>query len=107
MNCHARVLMRFPRASRRVEEEISRTVGAIMTQEGASTFTKDPDNNAMDCVFDIRNMLKRLIPKIKVASPPRQASQVKTEAQDVPPIKAFQSKGPHSSMSLEDLRERW
>jgi hypothetical protein len=48
--------VRFPRASRTVEEEISRTVGAVMTQDGAST--EDPDNDAMDCVIDIGNMSK-------------------------------------------------
>jgi hypothetical protein len=85
----------FPRASQTVEEEISRTVGAVMTQDGAST--KDSDNDAMDCVFDIRNMSKRLIASVKVTSPSRQVSQVETEAQDLPPIKTFRSKGRHSS----------
>jgi hypothetical protein len=97
--------VRFPRASRTVEEEISRTVGAVMTQDGAST--EDPDNNAMDCVFDIGNISKRLIASVKVASPLRQVSQVETEAQDLPPIKTFQSKGRHSSVSPEDLSKRW
>jgi hypothetical protein len=49
----------FPRASQTVEEEISRTVGAVMTQDGAST--KDLDKDATDCVFDIGNMWKQLI----------------------------------------------
>jgi hypothetical protein len=39
-----------------VEEEISRTVGALMTQDLA--FIEDPDNDAMVCVFDIGNMSK-------------------------------------------------
>jgi hypothetical protein len=95
----------FPRAARTVEEEISRTVGAVMTQDGAST--EDPDNDAMDCVFDIGNMSKRLVASVKVASPPRQISQVETEAQDLPPIKTFQSKGRHLSVSPEDLSEQW
>jgi hypothetical protein len=74
-----------------VEEEISRTVGAVMTQDGAST--EDPDNDAMHCVFGIGNMSKRFIERVKVlvASPPRQISQVETEAQDLPPINTFQS----------------
>jgi hypothetical protein len=76
-----------------------------MTQDGAST--EDPDNEAMDCIFDIGNMPKRPIASVKVASPPRQVSQVKTEAQDPPPIKTFQSKGWHSLVSLEDLSKRW
>jgi hypothetical protein len=77
-----------------VDEEISRTVGAVMTQDGAST--EDPDNDATDCVFDIGNMSKRLIASVKVASPPRQVSEVETEAQDLPPINTFQPKGRHS-----------
>jgi hypothetical protein len=76
-----------------------------MTQDRAST--KDPDNDAIDCVFYIGNMSKRLIASIKVASPPRQISQVETEAQDLSPIKTFQSKGRHSLVSPEDLSERW
>jgi hypothetical protein len=76
-----------------------------MTQDGAST--ENSDNDATDCIFDIRNMSKRLIASVKAASPPRQISQVETEAQDLPPIKTFQSKGRHSSVSSEDLSERW
>jgi hypothetical protein len=96
--------VRFPRASQTVEEEISRTVGAVMAQDGAST--KDPDNDTTDCVFDTGNMSKRLIASVKVASPPRQVSQVETETQDLPPIKTFQFKGHHSSISPEDL-SKW
>ncbi len=88
--------VRFPRASRTVEEEISRTVGAVMTQDRAST---------EDCVFDIGNMSKRLVASIKVASPPRQISQVETKAQDLPPNKTFQFEGHHSLVSQEDLRK--
>jgi hypothetical protein len=72
-----------------------------MSQDGAST--EDSDNDATECVFDIRNMSERLITSVKVASPPRQVSQVETEAQDLPPIKTFQSKGCHSLVSPEDL----
>jgi hypothetical protein len=88
-----------------VEEELSRTIGAVMTQDGAST--EDSDNDSMDCVFDIGNMSKQLIASIKVTSPPRQISQVETEAQDLPPIKTFQSKGRHSLVSPEDRSKRW
>jgi hypothetical protein len=76
-----------------------------MIQDGASS--KDPENDAMDCVFDIGNMSKRLIASVNVASPLRQVSQVETEAQDLPPIKTFQSKQRHSSVSPEDLSVRW
>jgi hypothetical protein len=67
-----------------VEEEISRTVGAVLTQGGASNFIEDPDDDARDPVFDIGNMSKRTIASIKVTSPLRQASQVETEVQDGP-----------------------
>jgi hypothetical protein len=97
--------VRFPRASQTMEEEIYRIVGAVMIQDRA--YTEDPDNDAMDCVFDIGNMSKRLIASVKAASPPRQVSQGETEAQDLPPIKTFQSKGRHSSVSPEDLSEIW
>jgi hypothetical protein len=72
-----------------VEDQISRTVGAVLTKDGASNFIEDPDNDATDRVFDIGNMSKRIIASIKVASPPRQASQVETEVQDVPQTKTF------------------
>jgi hypothetical protein len=92
-----------------VEEDFSRTVGAVLRQEdGNSISTEDPDNDAVDRVFDIGDMSKRIIASIKVATPPRQASQVETETQDVPRTKTFQSKGRHSSVSApEDLSERW
>jgi hypothetical protein len=77
-----------------------------MTQVGAAS-TEDSDNDATDCVFDIGNMSKRLIASVKVASPPKQVSQVETEAQDLPPIKTFRSKGRHSLVSPEDLSKRW
>jgi hypothetical protein len=100
--------VRFPKAVRTVEEEISRTVGAVLRQEdGNSISTKNPDNDAVDRVFDIGDMSKRIIASIKVATPPRHASQVETEAQDVPRTKTCQSKGRHSSVSPEDLSERW
>jgi hypothetical protein len=55
-----------------------------MTQDRAST--EGTDNDATDCVFDIRKMSKRLIASVEVASPPRQVSQVEKEVQDLPPI---------------------
>jgi hypothetical protein len=51
-----------------VEDQISRTVGAVLTKDGASNFIEDPDNDATDRVFDIGNMSKRIIASIKVAS---------------------------------------
>jgi hypothetical protein len=79
----------------------------LYLNQRASNSTKDPDNDAGDPVFDIGNMSKILIARIKVASPPKQALQVETEAQDVPPVKTCQSKGCHSLLPPEDLREQW
>jgi hypothetical protein len=93
--------LQLPRASQTVEEEISRTLGALWAQGG--NFFKDLDNDVMDCMFDIKNKAKRIIASIKVVYPPRKASQVETEVQDVPQVKTFQTKGCHSLLSPEDL----
>jgi hypothetical protein len=42
---------------------------------------------------------------VKVASPPRQVSQFETEAQDLPLIKTFQSKGHPSSVSPKNTEQ--
>jgi hypothetical protein len=96
--------VRFPKASRTVEEEISRTVGAVLRQDGTHHSIGDTNEDTTNHVFNMGNMSKRLIASIKIASPTRQASQVET---DVPRTKTFQSKGRHSSVSPEDLSERW
>ncbi len=49
-----------------------------------------------------------MITSVKVHMVPRQASQVsQVDVQDVPQLKTFQSKGRHSSITAEDLCERW
>ena len=85
----------FPKASRTVEEEVARTVGAVRTDDAYNTTDWNDNNN--DCLLHIGNILQRLIASVKVTSIPRnrkrKASQVETEAQDVPQLKIFQSKG--------------
>jgi hypothetical protein len=99
--------VRFPKASRTVEEEISRTIGAVMTQPDDFRLV-DKTYDSDDRLFDIGTLAQRLIASIKVhAVPRRRASQVEVELQDVPQAKSFQSKGRHSSASPEDLSERW
>jgi hypothetical protein len=51
------------------------------------------------------DMTKRFIASVKIRNVPRQVSQ--TEKQDVPQPYTFQSKGRHSSVTPEDLSERW
>ena len=96
--------VRFPKASRTVEEEISRSVGAVSVDRDDNR--EDYDSEELDSVlFDIGRMSKRMIASVKVSSVPRQISQV--EVQDVPQAHTFQTKGRHSSISPEDLSERW
>jgi hypothetical protein len=93
--------VRFPKASRTVEEEVSRTIGAVRTQ-GGDYDVAESNNDEEIKLFDIGGLSQRLIASIKTT---RQTSQV--EVQDVPQLKTFQSKGRHSSVSPESLMERW
>jgi hypothetical protein len=99
--------VRFPKASRTVEEEISRTIGAITTQGGTTEFDETyNDHSESSRLLDISNLYPRLIASVKVGTS-RQVSKVEVAAQDVPQAKSFQSKGRHLSVSPEDLSERW
>ncbi len=102
--------VRFPEASRAVEEEISRSIGSVMTQseripEEDANFSSDYIDSQEDRMLDIGVLSKRLIASAKVIG--RQVSQVEVEMQDASQAKSFQSKGRHSSVSPEDLSERW
>jgi hypothetical protein len=98
----------FPKASRTVEEEISRTIGAVTTQSDDFRLI-DKTYNSEDRLFDLGTLAQRLIASVKVQTVPRrqEASQVEVELQDVPQAKSFQFKGRHSLVSPEDLSERW
>jgi hypothetical protein len=100
--------VRFPKASRTVEEEITRTIGIGAVNTDGDRW--DGGSDELPCyaelpVFDMGGMSQRLIASVKVQSVPRQVSQV--EVQDVPQLKTFQSKGRHSSVTPEDLSEKW
>jgi hypothetical protein len=95
--------VRFPKASRTVEEEISRTVGAV-TSKG--TYERDSANDENeDPLFNIGEMSRRMIASVKVGSVPRRVSQL--EVEDLPQAKTFQSKGRHSTITPEELSDRW
>jgi hypothetical protein len=98
--------VRFPKASRTVEEEVSRTIGAVRTQGGNDDVDECNDETKIK-LLDIGDLSKRMIASVKVKTVPRQASQVDVEVQDVPQLKTFQSKGRHSTVSPEALSERW
>jgi hypothetical protein len=97
--------VRFPKASRAVEEEVARTIGAVRAEEECDyDDVKDATKIQM---LDIGDLSKRLIASAAVTSIPRKASQVDAEVQDATGLKTFQSQGRHSSVSPEDLGERW
>ncbi len=96
----------FPEAKRTVEEEVSRTVGAVISQvQGTHAYNDSDDDESNLELLDIGELHKRLIATVGVKSNSRQAAQV--EIQVVPQAKTFQSKGRHSSVSPEDISERW
>jgi hypothetical protein len=99
--------VRFPEASRTVEEEVSRTVGAVQT-EGDGFYSDRGIKDDSDEILNLGYMYPRLIASIKAT--PRQIAQVEVEEveevpDDVPDLKSFQSKGRHSSVSPESLSE--
>jgi hypothetical protein len=100
--------IRFPKASRSVEEEVARTIGVVGTSNGevpemdevsVDTF----DDGKTESLFDIGALSRRMIASVKV----RNVSQVGVEITDLPQTKSFQSKGRHSSVTPADLSERW
>jgi hypothetical protein len=98
----------FPKASRTVEEEVARKIGAV-NAEGACSNLDDYEDDSEEQVllYSIGSLSRRLISSVKIQTVPRQAAQVGVDVQDVPQAKSFQSKGRHSSVSPEDLCERW
>jgi hypothetical protein len=90
---------------RTVEEEVSRTVGAVRTKGETSYDHVDYNDGPNTQLLNIGDLSQRLIASVKVTSTTREVSQV--EIQDIPQLKTFQSKGRHSSVSPEALSERW
>jgi hypothetical protein len=90
-----------------VEEEISRSIGAVAARGGNADFVDADDDDSESRSFDIGDLSRKLIASVKVKMTPRQVSQVEVAAPDVPVARSFQSKGQHSSVTPEDLCERW
>jgi hypothetical protein len=95
--------VRFPEASRTVEEELSRPVGAFTSQNYRDDNYSEESSGSM--LFDIGDMSRRIIASVKTSNVPRHVSQA--EKEDVPQAYIFQSTGRHSSVLPEDLSERW
>ena len=92
-----------------MEEEISREIGAVMTEGGSPDLTDtDSDRYPVYQIYDIGAMKSQIICSVKVALiPSRNLSETKATVQDMPQVKTFQSKGCHSTVSPEELSKWW
>jgi hypothetical protein len=102
--------VRFPEATRTVEEEVSRKIGSIRRNQDVHGISEKLENYNEDSegrLLCIGDLSRRLIASVNISSILRRTSQVEVEIQDVPQAKSFQSKGRHSSVSPEELSERW
>ena len=111
----------FPLASRSVEEEIvfqeeKRMVGAFSISSVASCAETDVSDSDSDdgcgCspIYNLDKVQRRLISSVKVhdVPPVRQVSAVENDfQQDLPTLPTFQSKERHTSVTAQDLSERW
>ena len=92
-----------------MEEEISRNIGAVMTEGESPDLTdKDSNINTVYQIYEISAMTSRMIVSVKVALiPSRNVSETKATVQYVPQANIFQSKGRHLTMLPEEMSERW
>ena len=86
-----------------MEEDISRNIGAVMTDGGYPDLTNTySESNSVYQICDIGPMTGQMIGSAKVALiPSRNLYKTKETVQYVPQAKTFQSKGRHSTVSLE------
>ena len=101
--------IRFPKRLRTVEEETSRNIGAVMTKGGSpDLYGTDSEIYSADQIYDISDMTSQMIGSVKIILIlSRNISEPKATVQDVPQAKTFQSKGSHSTVSVEELSEWW
>jgi hypothetical protein len=95
--------VRFPESSRTVLEEIEMqwSIGGVrVSRVGLSP--EDPTNEKLSEaeIFNMDGVLRRLISSVKI-------SKVEVQLQDVPATRTFESKERHTSVTPEDLSERW
>lgn len=94
----------FPTASRTVQEEVEmmqRTIGGVGVNNfyafGNGMQSEEAPHNSV--VYDIDGISHRLISVVQV--------DANVEVQDVPAARTFESKERHTSVTPEDLSERW
>lgn len=85
----------FPKALRTVEEEVSRTIGAIMKHGEDQSNGRDAINNACLPLLDIRTLSQRMIASIKIQSVARYIAATEIEVQDIPQDNAGDQFGGH------------
>jgi len=95
--------VRFPESSRTVQEkiEIQRSIGGVrVSRVGLSR--EEPTNEKLSKaeILDMDGVLNRLISSVKI-------SKVEVQLQDVLAARTFASKERHTSVTPEDLSERW
>ena len=88
-----------------MEEEISRNIGAVMTEGGSPDLTNiDSDSDSVDQIYDISAMRSQMISSVKFTSvSSRNASESNGTVQDVPKAETFQSKGHCLTVFPEEL----
>ena len=114
--------MRFPQSSRTVQEEVEmqRTIGGVGV--GANVFDGfstglQSEEDPTSVIYDMDSLMHRLISSVQVKEAPplattggaagTRARVYNVEVQDVPAARTFESKERHTSVTPEDLSERW
>ena len=106
--------VRFPHPSRTVQEEVDilSTIGAVSVDR-----SNDQESAEEDVMYVMNCIMQRLISSVQIyAAPPSSTTGGATEAraqvsevevQDVIAAHSFESKETHTSVTTQDLSERW
>ena len=100
--------VQFPEQQCSVEEEFAMRNVSTAHVDSVSDSSEGHDDSTVVAPYklhDIGEVHTRLVSSIRVLEAPRQVAA--TEVQDVPARRTFQSKERHSSVTPEDLSERW
>jgi len=95
--------VKFPESSRTVQEEIEmqRSIGGVRVSRVGVIWEETTNEKLSEAeIFDMDGVLNRLISSVKI-------SKVEVQVQDVPAARPFESKERHTSVTPEDLSERW
>jgi len=95
--------VKFPESSRTVQEEIEmqRSIGGVRVSRVGVSW-EEPTNEILSEaeIFNMDGVLSRLISSVKI-------SKFEAQVQGVPAARMFESKERHTSVTPEDLSERW